>query len=102
MKMREQEWEREQEQIKTRLEEVERKLEERKGGEGVEGWAKEMENRIRKLEKKKEEGGARIARVEKEEERKIRQLEEKVINLEREKERRKKAEKKTNIVVRGE
>src|SRR5436190_12903297 len=101
MKMREQEWEREQEQIRTRLEEVERKLEERKGGEGVEGWAKEMENRIRKVEEGKEEGGERVIRVEKEEEKKIRQLEEKVMILEREKERREKAERKTNIVVRG-
>ena len=83
------------------MEEVERKLEERKGGEGVEGWAKEMENRIRKLEEGKEEGGERVIRVEKEEEKKIRQLEEKVMILEREKERREKAERKTNIVVRG-
>src|SRR5436190_15294695 len=60
-----------------------------------------MENKIRKIEEGKEEGGARVARAEKEqEEKKIRQLEEKVMNFEREKERREKAERKTNIVVR--
>ena len=57
IKLKEQEWERERDQLKTRLEEVERKLEERKGGEGKEGWVKEMENRVRKLEEGREKGG---------------------------------------------